>query len=157
MRQPSEARTTRVKWTRRAAPLWRRLPLVAAIAALGISCSFLPAATASAEPLLCEPEGAEVFFSQAGHNSATFEKIADGCAQPWLSYIAETAIIKLWVDIGGGYHNLTNTECVKGFGTCDLDPGWGSDCEGASCNNHKFHLQWANYKEGDDTYALLNY
>jgi hypothetical protein len=155
MKQTSEARTTLPRCARRVARLRRHTPLLVAIAAVSVSCSFLPTATASAGPLVCSPEEHVVSFSEAGHNSATFKKRADGCAQPWLSYIAETAIIKLWVEIGGSYHNLTNTECVAGGGTCDLDSSWGTACEGESCNGHKFHLQWANYQEDDITFAEL--
>lgn len=156
MKQPSEARTTLLRCARRVARLRRHTPLAVATAAVLVSCSFLPVATASAGPLVCKPAEHDVFFTEPDHNSATFEKGNDGCAQPWLSYIEEKATIKLWVQYGGAYHNLTNTECPAGSGTCDLDPSWGSACEGGSCNGHKFHLQWANYKEGDITFAELN-
>lgn len=156
MKQPSEPRTTLVRCARPAERLWRRIPLVVATAAVLVSCSFLPVATASAGPLVCKPAEHEVFFTEPGHNSTTFEKGNDGCAQPWLSWIEETATIKLWVEIKGSYHNLTNPECRAGSGPCDLDSSWGSDCGGGSCNGHKFHIQWANYKEGDITFAELD-
>lgn len=130
----------------------RRALLYAAALSTLACCGLLRPPTAVAA---CNPKTADVFFSVPGHNTADFEKPADGCAQPWLSYIERTAHIKIWVNYGGTYHNIQTTKCEEGFHTCNLASNWSTACEGGSCNNHKFHLQW---EEGEavEMFAILD-
>ncbi len=133
--------------------MWRWVPLYAAVLAAFVGCGLLRPPAATAEPLVCTPKTVFVFFSLGHGNSTHFEKTADGCAQPWLSYIERTANIKMWVEWSGAWHDIQTTKC-EGEHTCNLASNWSTACEGASCNYHKFHLQEAAEEED---FAELNY
>jgi hypothetical protein len=132
----------------------RRMSLYAAVLAAFLGCGLLRAQAASAEPLVCSPSTHNVFFSVGEGNSTTFEKTADGCAQPWLSYLERSANIRLWVRYSGGYHDIQSTSCTAGEHTCNLASDWSTACNGATCNGHEFHLQEAAEKED---FAVLHF
>jgi len=141
-----------------AASTWRRIPLYAAVLAAFVGCCMLRPPAASAEPLACHFTTKFVYFSLAGHNTAEFKKEADGCAQPWLSYIERTAHIRMWVFWSGAYHDIQETKCEKGEHTCELASNWLKACNGndTSCNYDPFHLQWVE-GEASEMEAELNY
>jgi hypothetical protein len=130
----------------------------AALLATIVACGLLRPPAAGAEPFVCNPEFRIVHFSLPGHNTAEFTKKADGCAQPWLSYIERTAHIRMWVFWKGSYHDIQETRCEKGEHTCNLASNWGSACNGngTSCNEDPFHLQWVE-GEAPEMEAELHY
>jgi hypothetical protein len=159
MRHRPERHTRLVRQTDEIMRQWRRIAVYVAIAAAFAGCSLLPGTTASASPLVCSPETHNVDFGVAGHNTQNFTKEADGCAQPWLSYISRSASIRVWVKWSGGWHNIDTTPCGEGFGTCNLANNWGSACNGngTTCNGDEFHIQWGDPVEGVELKATLSF
>jgi hypothetical protein len=89
-----------------------------------------------------------VQFNQGEGKSQNFEKKADGCEGPYLSYLKTAETIETYARWENAFHKIGVVHCNAGKGKmCKLVSDWSTACNGTTCNLREFHIQTQDREE----------